>query len=93
MELMLDLRQGAAVHCHLAVLNGLCHWEALADARGIGQNDTGSSLDPLQAYLSDFSWVGIRFNERSHRLLSAHVHTDAGHIHILLGHGQLSQVR
>ena len=35
-------RPVAAVHCHLAVLNGLGHWESLTDAGGVGQDDARS---------------------------------------------------
>eukprot|EP00438_Fugacium_kawagutii_P001157 Skav206556 [mRNA] locus=scaffold925:32113:33289:- [translate_table: standard] len=68
-----------AVHCHLAVLDGLGHWEALTDAWAVCKDHAGTG-------------IGIGLNHSSNSLLWVHMHANACHVHILVGHGQLPHV-
>mmetsp|Transcript_50440 Transcript_50440/g.83026 ORF Transcript_50440/g.83026 Transcript_50440/m.83026 type:complete len:674 (-) Transcript_50440:253-2274(-) len=72
-------RPVAAVHCHLAVLNGLGHGETLTDAWAVCKDDA-------------WSRIGISLNHSSHCLLWVDMNANAGHVDILVGHGQLSHV-
>mmetsp|Transcript_62541 Transcript_62541/g.139640 ORF Transcript_62541/g.139640 Transcript_62541/m.139640 type:complete len:468 (+) Transcript_62541:1992-3395(+) len=69
----------AGVDCHLAVLNGFRHREALADAGGISQDDA-------------WARVCISLNHGPHCLLWVHVHANACDVDILVSHGQLAHV-